>query len=259
MFKNLISQFLGGVKDRFMSGAGQEIMRALVNKNYTYAQSPVPTSTPTPKPTATPTPPPRQFVTPKPLPTQGVFNTLVTKMVTPTPTPTPTPKPIRIMIPSSSGKGQTLVPEPAASALMKAFDKYGEATPAATVMHHPMQISGLPSEIAQGKNNFGNMGENGSFNSEATNIYNADKTIDTGLMQVNSGTFAGMMNDPYWKNALAKRGITDYSQMTDPFKNAMAAMLVLMRGNYDPQTGSMKEKPRNWRQWYAAPRNMRYE
>lgn len=189
----------------------------------------------------------------------AVSSTTPTPIPTPTPqvvTPTPTPQPIRINIPASSGVGQTLVPQPATNAIFQAFDPYGEATNAAQVLHHPMQVSGTPQEIARGINGWGNIGENPSFNSTAVNENSAGQGIDTGLFQINSNTFNGMMSNPFWKNALAQRGITSYEQMNDPFKNALTAMLILMRGNFNADQGTMNPNP-NYQQWYAAPQALR--
>lgn len=175
------------------------------------------------------------------------------------PTPTPSPysqrQPLRIAIPSANGEGETIVPEPAASAIYNAFDKYGEATNAAQVLHHPMQISGTPNEVQQGFNHWGNRGENPDFRSDAVNI-NRGGSKDTGLFQINSDTFNGMMSNPYWKSAMERRGITSYDQMNDPYKNALMGMLILMRGNFDPTQGTMNKNP-NYSQWYGAPQQLR--
>lgn len=167
------------------------------------------------------------------------------------------PLPITIRVPSRNGE-EMVLPQEAAVPIFEAFDRYGEATNAAQVLHHPSQISGLPSEIARGVNTQENIGENPTFNPLAVNK-NPNGTIDTGLMQVNSETFDDLMKHDYWRGALERRGITSYEDMKDPHKNALTAMLILMRGNYNNATGSMKEGIRNWIQWYSAPREFRSE
>lgn len=182
---------------------------------------------------------------------------------TPTPTPTSVPQsagqqplPIRIAIPSANGPGETVVPQDIADILFRVFEPYKQATNAAEVMHHPMQVSGLPEEIARGKNDFGNRGENPEFNPLAENTWNYDGSVDHGLMQNNSGTFDGMMEQPFWRNAMQKRGINSFEDLLDPEKSAEMSLLTLMRGNWDRENQTMKENPK-WTQWYAAPRRLR--
>lgn len=189
---------------------------------------------------------------------------LPTPTATPMPTPTPTqpPLPIRIAIPSSSGQGETVVPQEYANAIFKAFDPYNEATNAAQVLQHPMQVSGTPAEIAyrdakhpNGINYWGNIGENPGFNPQAVNT-NENGSLDTGLFQINQDTFNGMLASPYWKAALERRGITNYEQMKNPLQNALTAMLILMRGNFNEPQGTMNPNP-SYIQWYGAPRDLR--
>ena len=178
---------------------------------------------------------------------------------TPFPTPTPaqsqSPAPIRITIPASSGEGTTVVPPKIAQAIFQAFEPYKEATNAAQVLHHPMQVSGTPQEIRRGINWWGNVGENPSFSPTAINR-NKGGSVDTGLFQINNNTFNGMAANSFWRQAMARRGITSYEQMKDPYKNAQMAMLILMRGNFESQQGTMKSTP-NYSQWYGAPQQLR--
>lgn len=278
MFGEKIKQILSGLgnfaKQRVEKSKNSEAGQGLANGlNYFFGSAqnapqatPTPTArltvAPTAMPTARPTAMPTPSQAPKALNLGSMFHNILGSQTQTKPSPTPTaiPKPllpITIKVPSRGG-GEITLPQEASNALFQAFDKYGEATNAAQVLHHPMQVSGTPNEIAQGKNAFGNTGENPDFRFDAENK-NKDGSLDKGLMQINNTTFNDMMNSDYWRRALARRGVTSFSDMSDPYKNAMTGMLILMRKNFDPETGSMKPGKRNYQPWYAAPATNRWD
>ena len=170
-----------------------------------------------------------------------------------TPTPTPTPQPWaghNIQIPDSQGNGSHRVPQFVAQALMNAFDDIGEATNAATVLHHPRSQTRTKPEVLRMGESW-NHGENASYKTGA-DVTQSNGSIDRGLMRVNSNTFNGLMKrHPGW---MKKIGVTSWDQMNDPVLNAQVGRLVLLDSNYNK--GKVKKNP-NYMRWYAAPLPLR--
>lgn len=170
-----------------------------------------------------------------------------------TPTPTPTSQSWaghNIQIPDSQGNGNSQVPQFAAQALMNAFDDIGEATNAATVLHHPRSQTRTKSEVLRMGESW-NHGENASYKTVADSTQ-SDGSIDRGLMRVNSNTFNGLMKrHPGW---MSKIGVSNWEQMKDPVLNAQVGRLVLLDSNYD--NGKVGRNP-SYKRWYAAPLPLR--
>lgn len=156
----------------------------------------------------------------------------------------------QITIPATHG-GTTQVPPHIAQSLLNNFNDIGEATNAAKVLHHPQEQTYMPSEIKRFGTPSVNYGENASFKPVADSIQ-SDKSIDRGLMRVNSNTFNGLMKrHPDW---MRQAGVSDFSQMNDPELNARVARLILLDSNYD--SGQIKKNP-SWKRWFAAPLALR--
>lgn len=83
-------------------------------------------------------------------------------------------------------------------------------------------------------------GENQGRNPRAENRNN-DGSIDRGLFQINSGTFADFQRRK--GNLMAQAGIKSYEDMFDPAKNAKMAKII-----HDEQ---------GWNAWYGAPDDLR--
>ena len=153
-----------------------------------------------------------------------------------------------ITIPGSQG-GTTRVPNDIAQSLMNNFDDIKEATHAATVLHHPL-------EKTTDLNPYPNYGENASFKTGKLEVANNNGTVDRGLMRINSGTFSGMQQDPFWNAKMKAKGITSYDDMANTDKNTAMARLILERGNWNSKTQTVKPNP-SWGQWFAAPKILR--
>lgn len=197
------------------------------------------------------------IITPFKVPPSRVATPTPQRVVAPTATPTPTPMPTpqqwtghNIQIPASQGSGMNQVPQYAAQALMNAFDDIGEATNAATVLHHPRSQTRTKSEIKRMGESW-NHGENASYKTgaDATQL---DGSIDRGLMRINSNTFNGLMQrHPDW---MEKIGVSSWDQMNDPVLNAQVGRLVLLDSNY--KKGKVRKNP-SYRRWFAAPLGLR--
>lgn len=162
-----------------------------------------------------------------------------------------------IQIPASQGTGMTKVPENIAQLLMENFDDIGEATNAARVLHHPREQTYSPAEIERYGKESWTHGENASFRTGQLDSLQANGTTDRGLMRTNSGTFDGMQANPFWNQAMEKRGITSFDDLIDTANNVEMARLILDRGNWDNENGRTKDNP-DWTQWFAAPLDLRY-
>ena len=161
-----------------------------------------------------------------------------------------TPYQHNIQIPGSQG-GTTTVPPNTAQVLMESFDDIGEATNAATVLHHPRSQTYMPDEIKRFGRESWNHGENASFQPVADSRQ-TDGSVDRGLMRINSNTFNGLMKrHPDWMEEI---GATNWDQMKDPKMNAAVARLVLLDSNYD--NGEMMKDP-SYKRWFAAPLKLR--
>lgn len=162
----------------------------------------------------------------------------------------------RIEVNGKYGNPQVLPPE-TAQTLLNHFNDIGEATNAAQVLVHPLENTRLPSELARGmKNNF-NYGENPELDRTSPKKINKDKTYDTGLMRLNSGTFKEMQDSAFWGNKMIEKGITNYDELeSNPELNAAMARLMLEYANWDAQNQKIMSNP-NWRRWYAAPKKLR--
>ena len=162
-----------------------------------------------------------------------------------------------ITVPGKNNEQFTLPPEKA-QVLLNSFNDIGEATNAARVMVHPMENTRTQAEIARGLGNNFNIGENPEINMTApTILQTSNNTYDTGMLRVNSGTLNEMLANPYWKQRLLEKGITNFNELqTDPQKNADAARIRLEYGNWDNEMKKIKHNP-NWRHWYAAPKELR--
>lgn len=66
-------------------------------------------------------------------------------------------------------------------------------------------------------------GENLDYNATGVNV-NDDGSLDTGLFQINSNTFADFMKRK--PERMAAYGITSYNDMKDPFKNMLMAKII---------------------------------
>lgn len=159
-------------------------------------------------------------------------------------TPTPTQEPYRpaVVIPYSQGGTYEFSPD-LSQVLLNSFNDVNQATPAATVLNHPPSNSFIPTDPQS--NNHINMGENASFKTDNIDVKNENGTIDRGLFRINSGTFDGMKQNPYWNKRMQDKNITSWDDMNDPQKNADMARLIWERGGG------------NFEQWFAAPRKLR--
>jgi len=178
------------------------------------------------------------------------------------PTITPTPTPVapyhpNITIPNSQTGQPYKIPENIAQILLNSFNKSGEATNAAQILHHPRSQTYSPAEVQRyGKENW-NYGENASFKTSNIDVKNDNGSIDRGFMRINDRTFAGMQSSPFWRQAMEKRGITSWEDMNDPQKNSDMGLLILMNSNWDSENQTMKDTP-EWRRWFAGALSLRY-
>lgn len=83
-------------------------------------------------------------------------------------------------------------------------------------------------------------GENRGLNPRAENV-NKDGSIDRGLFQINSNTFADFMRRK--KDRLYKMGIRSFEDMYDPEKNVKMARIIWEEQGYNA--------------WYGAPSYLR--
>jgi hypothetical protein len=180
----------------------------------------------------------------------------------------------RLSVPSDNGKTFNFSPE-LAQQIGNVFEPFKQATAAAQVLHHPTQQTRTRDEIKRLGENF-NRGENPELVTQNIDISNpqtatakriaeGDKfnsetkkyeSVDRGLFRINSRTFNGMMENPFWKAAMEKRGIKSWQDMEDPNKNTQMAYLILARSNWDSQNSQMTQNP-SWNPWYAAPLKLR--
>lgn len=168
---------------------------------------------------------------------------------------TPTGDGFRLSVPGDNGQTFNFPPE-IAQQIGNVFEPIHEATSAARVLRHPNQQTRTAPELKRLGENW-NRGENPDLITNNIDIPNpSDNSIDRGLFRINSNTFNGMIKDPFWKKAMATRGITKWSDMEDPNKNTQMAYLILARSNWDTNTSSVKQNP-NWGSWYAAPIDLR--
>lgn len=194
------------------------------------------------------------------------------------PTPTPTPAPAQasapmmnpevmgistespyIGVPGANGSTQQ-IPSWLAQILLNSFNDIGEATNSARVLTHPMQTTLNDAELMRIYGRIPdprpqNLGENPGFDLRARYLQ-GNGTEDYGLMRNNSGSLAGLLNNPFWANRLAQRGVTSFEQMNNPQASADAARVLLERGNWDNQNKTIRSNP-SWREWYAAPMDLR--
>ncbi|MBU2061866.1 MAG: hypothetical protein KKH44_08485, partial [Bacteroidetes bacterium] len=147
------------------------------------------------------------------------------------PTPKQAPYAPNITIPYSQTGEPYQVPENIAQPILNAFNDINQATNAATVLNHPPMLSPI-----SGKTTYG---ENASFKTANIDIPNNDGSIDRGLFRINSNTFNGMLQDPFWGKAMQKYGINNWDDMMDLQKNAFMARLIYQR--------------QGWGAWVAAP------
>lgn len=217
---------------------------------------PRPTRMPSPTPTSAPTP------TPRPSFLAGLLGGNPSPTASPSPSPMPTaiPTPYRHNITVPSRDGTTRIPDDIAQVLMNSFDSIGEATNSARVLIHPESQTYGDKEIWDDKNKKWarsyNFGENPNFKLSAPALNN-DGSYDRGLMRNNSNTFAGMLAQAYWKKQMANKGINSFTDLDDPQKSADMGRLTLERGNWDSANQKIKPNP-SWRQWYAAPLDLRF-
>lgn len=183
-------------------------------------------------------------------PAPSLFPT-ATPSPTPMPTAMPTPSPMphqgfRLSVPSSdTANGMIDVPPQVAQMLGNEFDKYGTATEAAQVLHHPMATTYTQGEIPRGPNR----GENPEFQMTDLDRTNPDGSIDRGAMRINSTTYSDMWRMPYWKQKMINSGITSWDSMLDPTLNMRMAYL---RGEMARMSGQAR-----WQPWVAAPKELR--
>lgn len=167
--------------------------------------------------------------------------------------PMPQQQGFRLSVPSDQGTFN--LPDDIAQEIGNVFEPSKQATAAAQVLHHPNQQTRTPQEILRLGENW-NRGENPEMIRNKIDIPNNDGSIDRGLFRINSNTFSGMLQNPFWKQAMEKRGITSWDDMEDPQKNVNMAYLILARGNWDSKNSQMLSNP-SWGQWYAAPQELR--
>lgn len=160
-----------------------------------------------------------------------------------------------INIPDSQTQGMHQVPFGIAQTLLNAFNDINEATNAARVLHHPKSQTFTPDEVAKMGRESWNYGENASYKTQA-DAPNKDGSIDRGLMRINSNTFNGMLQDPFWRKVMAKYGITHWDDMLDQEKNARMGRLILTRTNWNNVLNSINPNP-SYGAWYAAPLDLR--
>jgi hypothetical protein len=167
----------------------------------------------------------------------------------------PSPAPVqqnpgfRIKVPSSTpDKEYTNVPQNLAQIIGQEFDPYGQATSAASILHHPYQ---------EQQNGYG-YGENAGFvTGKGWDDYNRDESgqvklvqnpftkqpepsEDRGLFRINNSTFYDYQKR--FPNTLKKAGITSFEDMYDPDKNIKMARLIFEK--------------QGWGAWFAAPKSL---
>jgi hypothetical protein len=152
--------------------------------------------------------------------------------------------------------GTVNLPQQISQQIGNVFEPYNEATSAARVLTHPLQMTNIPGEQSRGINTAPNRGENPNLTTQNIDIKNNDGSIDRGLFRINSNTFNEMSQNPFWRQAMQNKGITSWDNLNDMNKNTEMALLVLKYMNWNNQANTMNENP-NYASWYAAPRDLR--
>lgn len=93
-------------------------------------------------------------------------------------------------------------------------------------------------------------GENLGFNPRAENK-NKNGTLDRGLFQINSDTFAKLQANETWGPVVRASGINSFDDMFDPELNAKMALIIWKeRESWDPKGG--------FAAWYGASPGLLY-
>lgn len=140
------------------------------------------------------------------------------------------------LTPVPRAPGYPEIPDNIRDILFQVFEDNLEATSSAQVLTHPSQTTHIKGEIPRPKNT----GENPRFDTRAENK-NKDGSIDRGLFQINSNTYADFARRR--PDLLQKAGITSWDDMFDPLLNARMADIIASE--------------QGWQAWYGAPRELR--
>ena len=152
---------------------------------------------------------------------------------TPTPTPTATPQPTPEVTTPPTPNPWEQAGRPATNPYAEQMSAFGEN---AGNMERVLRW-GEPDDQGYGAN-YG--GENLSYNAEGDN-QNSDGSIDRGLFQINSNTFADFLRRK--GDVMTSLGITSFEDMKDPQKNIQMAKLILEEQGYGA--------------WYGAPADLK--
>lgn len=159
------------------------------------------------------------------------------------------PQGFRIKVPSSTGEGETNLPDIIAQLLGEELDKQGLATESAKVLHHPYmeQVRGegygenVGFVTGKGVNDY-NYNENTGELKYITNPFTGEEepSEDRGLFRINNETFYDYMRR--MPKELKKAGITSYEDMYDTLLNVRMAKIIY--------------KYQGWSAWFAAPKEL---